>query len=73
MKKLKIFESDTVNDFKAIAKAKLEKLSVPDLKQQAIELSTKLDNSSSMVLESILDVLESKMDESEFVAFCDSL
>ena len=47
--------------------------SIEDLKKRLVELMNSHEQGAGIVFNILLDYLESKMPESEFVAFCDSL
>ena len=47
--------------------------SIEDLKKRLVELMNNHEQGAAIVFNILLDYLESKMPEAEFVAFCDSL
>lgn len=47
--------------------------SIEDLKKRLFDLMNSTEQGSGIVFNILLDYLESKMPEAEFVAFCDSL
>lgn len=48
-------------------------MTVADLKEQAIKMMNSVESHASDVLNALLNALESKVSEEEFVAFCDAM
>jgi hypothetical protein len=53
--------------------AKVSALPVKTLKEMAIALFNDTRDGSEIVLSAVLSVLESKLPETDFVAFCDAI
>lgn len=60
-------------EFLKTAKSKLTLLSVDSLIKEVVKLNNDLSEDSSMIIDVALDVLMDKMDEDDFVRFCDTL
>ena len=54
-------------------KQNLKNQSVAVLKQWAIDLSVRFDDGADLVFEEVINVLESKMEKEDFIAFCEAL
>lgn len=48
-------------------------MTVADLKEQAIKMMNSVESHATDVLNALLNALESKVSEDEFVAFCDAM
>lgn len=60
-------------DFKNIAKIKMNELSTLDLIAEVKKLANDFSNGAMLVSEVALDILMERMPESEFVALCNEL
>lgn len=73
IKKNKQIEIMKVAEFKNITKNKLNALSVEELKNTLLLMNDNFELAGEIIFNTALDLLESKMDESEFISFCDEL
>jgi hypothetical protein len=48
-------------------------MTVADLKEQGIKMMNSVESHSADVLNALLNALESKVSEEEFIAFCDAM
>jgi hypothetical protein len=48
-------------------------MTVADLKEQGIKMMNSVESHSADVLNALLNALESKISEEEFIAFCDAM
>lgn len=55
------------------AASKVENLGTEQLKEMAVQLYTNIEAAAGDVLGWVLSALESRLSESEFLSFCDSL
>lgn len=63
----------TSKEFTAKATEKFNQCSTSDLIQTAKKLNNDLSDVASYMLDAVLEILMDRMNDSEFVAFCDSL
>ena len=63
----------TLSQFNQIATEELSKLSTNDLLETAKKLSTDYSTAAEKVFNVIIDILDKRLPENEFVNFCDSL
>lgn len=63
----------TLEQFTAIATAKMQTLPTNDLMVEVKKLANDFSNAASIVMDVALDILMERLPESEFVNFCDSL
>ena len=63
----------TLSQFNQIATEELSKLSTNDLLETAKKLSTDYSTAAEKVFNVIIDILDNRLPENEFVNFCDSL
>jgi hypothetical protein len=64
---------DLENIMNASVKSKVENLGTEQLKEMAMQLCSNDEDAAGDVLGWVLSALESRVDESEFVSFCDSI
>lgn len=62
-----------VAEFKNLTKNKLNALSIEELKSTLLLMNDNFELAGEIIFNTALDLLESKMDESEFISFCDEL
>lgn len=62
-----------VAEFKQITESKLNKLSIDELKKVLLAMNNNFEFTGEIIFNTALDLLESKMDETEFISFCDEL
>lgn len=60
-------------EFKNLTKNKLNGLSIEELKKKLLLMNDNFELSGEIIFNTALDLLESKMDENEFIFFCDEL
>lgn len=60
-------------DFKNLTKSKLNLLSIEELKKTLLAMNNNFELAGELIFKTALDLLESKMDENEFISFCDEL
>jgi len=63
----------TLSHFNQIATEELSKLSTNDLLETAKKLSTDYSSAADKVFNVIINILENRLPENEFVKFCDNL
>jgi hypothetical protein len=63
----------TLSQFNQIATEELSKLSTNDLLETAKKLSKDYSTAAEKVFNVIIDILDNRLPENEFVNFCDSL
>lgn len=69
----KQIENMKVAEFKNITKNKLNALSIEELKNTLLLINDNFELAGEIIFNTALDLLESKMDENEFISFCDEL
>lgn len=62
-----------VAEFKQITESKLNKLSIAELKKVLLEMNDNFEVVGEIIFNAALDLLEEKMEENEFISFCDEL
>jgi hypothetical protein len=60
-------------EFSKIAFSSFEKCSISELKQEAVKLFDNCSNEAGDVFDALMQYLESKMSEAEFILFCQSM
>jgi hypothetical protein len=60
-------------EFKAVSTKKLNKLSLTELQSEVKRLMNDHGEGVALVWNVLIDVVESKMSESDFIEFCDNL
>lgn len=63
----------TTQEFSVKAQTMLNTLSISDVKNQAIQLMDNLTDEATIVFQNVLDNLESRMNESDFIQFMNYL
>lgn len=62
-----------VAEFKNITENRLNKLSIDELKKVTLSMNDNFELVGEIIFNTALDLLESKMDENDFISFCDEL
>lgn len=62
-----------VAEFKQITESKLNKLSITELKKVVLAMNNNFELSGEIIFDTALDLLMAKMEENEFISFCDEL
>lgn len=61
------------NEFNKIAFSKFEKCNINELKQEAVKLFNDCTDEAGYVFDVLMQYLETKMNEVEFISFCKSM
>lgn len=62
-----------VAEFKRLTVNKINQLSIEELKNVLLLLNDNFELAGEIIFNTALDLLESKMEEKEFISFCDEL
>lgn len=60
-------------EFKKITESKLNKMSISELKKVLLTMNDNFEVVGEIIFNTALDLLEEKMEENEFISFCDEL
>lgn len=63
----------TVAEFKTVTSRKLNNLSIEELKSTLLLMNDNFELVGEIIFNTALDLLEEKIEENDFISFCDEL